>query len=116
MGRLRRLIALPGDADGAVEAHAWLEHASRVLIGRPVDERYVRLPSLESGRCAPRGSARSRSALPTAGLRRVSLPARGDASGLRAPESDASRRRGGEAAITSAPRATKPAERMTADS
>ena len=33
--------------DGAFEAHAWLEHDTRVLIGGPVDDRYARLPSLE---------------------------------------------------------------------
>jgi hypothetical protein len=31
----------------AFEAHAWLEHDGRVLIGGPVDGRYVPLPALD---------------------------------------------------------------------
>jgi hypothetical protein len=34
-------------ADGAFEAHAWLEQDGRVLIGGPVEQRFAPLPSLE---------------------------------------------------------------------
>lgn len=34
----------------AFEAHAWLERDGQVLVGGPVEERYVPLPQLDAGR------------------------------------------------------------------
>jgi hypothetical protein len=41
-------LGVAGGAGRVFEAHAWLERDGRVLIGGPVDERYVPLPAVDS--------------------------------------------------------------------
>jgi len=41
-------FGVAGGAGRAFEAHAWLERDGRVLIGGPVQERYVPMPALDS--------------------------------------------------------------------
>ena len=43
-------LGVAGGAGRAFEAHAWLEHDGRVLIGGPVEARYAPLPALGSSR------------------------------------------------------------------
>lgn len=43
-------LGVAGGGGRAFEAHAWLEHDGRVVIGGPVDARYVSLPALGTPR------------------------------------------------------------------
>lgn len=43
-------LGVAGGSGRAFEAHAWLEHDGRVLIGGPVEARYVALPALGAPR------------------------------------------------------------------
>ena len=43
-------LGVAGGPGRAFEAHAWLEHEGRVLIGGPVEARYVPLPALDRTR------------------------------------------------------------------
>jgi hypothetical protein len=43
-------LGVAGGSGRAFEAHAWLERRGRVLLGGPVDERYVPLPALDGPR------------------------------------------------------------------